>query len=94
MNNPDTKKPKTRPTVAQGPDGQCCKLCHFYMLDVTQLYNDCRESSLQIINQGCHVQRNEEGEVEGASFKYSSSWPRSHQLEWCGKFQLRKTENK
>lgn len=91
MSNPDVKKkePKARPIRPQGPNGECCKKCRFYMLDIEQIYNDCRESSLQVITQGYHVQRNEAGVTEGASFKYSSSWPRSHQLEWCGKFQPR-----
>ena len=94
MSTPDSKKkePKKKPVFPQGPQGQCCKQCRFYMLDEEQDYNDCRESSLQIINQGYHVQRGTTGITEGASFKYSSSWPRSHKLEWCGKFKPREED--
>lgn len=90
----DNERKKTRevkkPTSPQGPNGQCCRDCLFYLVDNAQEYNDCRESSLQIINHGYHIQHNDRGGIEGASFKHTSSWPRSHRLEWCGKFKARK----
>ena len=79
---------KKRPTLPQGPSGECCEKCRFYLAEEGQEYNDCRESSLQIINHGFHFQ-NSNGTADGASFKHSSSWPRSHRFEWCGKFVKR-----